>query len=154
MLRKQDGPKVCIFGPTLTPYPLKMAEIKNSNHLLRKNVSYRVTKIFQGPISSPYSTKNRITFCTFLEKKQCRVGYIQNLTYPIPGPSIIFLWVWKTFDPTTFQFCGYWHQVPFSKTVNPVFQVWQPFWGRHSLCSKNQFDFFYESLMLNLLAST
>ena len=73
--QKTDVPKVCYFGPTLTPrFPLKMAEIEQSKDSLRKNVSHRAIETCQNqaPISSALSRKNTINFCyisAFFAKK-------------------------------------------------------------------------------------
>ena len=54
VLRKQEGPKVWIFAPTLTPITsLKMVEIKQSKYLLRKKFTYQAIKIPQSQGLSP-----------------------------------------------------------------------------------------------------
>lgn len=51
VIRKQEGPKVCIFAPTFTAItPLKMVEIKQSKYLLRKKFTYQAIKIPQKPV--------------------------------------------------------------------------------------------------------
>ena len=55
-----------IFGPILTfHFLLKMTKIKKVNISRKKNI-LQVVQISQnqGPVSSQYSMKNTITFCT------------------------------------------------------------------------------------------
>ena len=57
-LQRRDIHKVSVFGPTLTPiYPLKMAEIKNSQLTIQIIQN-------QSPISFQISMKTIITFCS------------------------------------------------------------------------------------------
>ena len=88
-LQKTDVPKVCTFGPTLTPrFPLKMAGIEKSKYLWEKTLAiglYKYVKI-KAPSALPFPRNIRLPFALFRRKK--RLGHMfkgrsQNLSCPI-----------------------------------------------------------------------
>ena len=115
-LGKREIPKVCTFGPTLTPsFPLKMAKIEKTKYLKEKIQSLGYPN---NGKSKPYLFSIvqdfMISFCSIL------AIFCQKAAWShVKGPKSKFdltysavsqfwcMFQWKNFGSSTFQFCGY-----------------------------------------------